>query len=118
MLDRMTTTKSMEAIVKARVPQQPHHVTKFKHRSVFVSSDKVLRAPRKIGLATTTAQGRRRPGHESQSVLQGKPVFFEVPFIAIGLIYIGWLHSFDRNAADARLIGWLSLPGHNHLQLI
>lgn len=84
MLDRMTTTKSMEAIAKARVPQQPHHVTKFKHRSVFVSSDKVLRAPRKIGLATTTAQGRRRPGHESQSVLQGKPVFFEVP--------LPWIH--------------------------
>ena len=39
-------------------------------------------------------------------------------FITIGWIQIGCFHPFHRNAADARLIGELSLFGRNYLQLI
>jgi hypothetical protein len=36
----------------------------------------ILRAPRKIGLAATIGQGRRRLGHESQSALPGEAGIF------------------------------------------
>lgn len=47
-----------------------------------------FRTTRIIGFTAITGQDRRRPGHESQSVLPGETSIFEVPFTLSAYLYV------------------------------